>query len=102
LEYISTRGFGPVSFERTILDGLAPDGGLYVPTSYPKFPFDKMEELTYLSYEEVAEVVMSPFIGDSIPRETFRTMRMSLLLISLAMIHGSLSFTTDRPLRSKI
>ena len=74
MEYISTRGFGPVSFERTILDGLAPDGGLYVPTSYPKFPFDKMEELTYLSYEEVAEVVMSPFIGDSIPRETFRTM----------------------------
>ncbi|MEC9292578.1 MAG: threonine synthase [Pseudomonadota bacterium] len=74
MEYISTRGFGPVSFERTILDGLAPDGGLYVPTHYPKIPFDKMEELTYLSYEEVAEVIMSPFIGNSIPRETFRRM----------------------------
>ncbi len=74
MEYISTRGFGPVSFERTILDGLAPDGGLYVPTHYPKIPFDKMEELTYMSYEEVAEVIMSPFIGNSIPRETFRRM----------------------------
>lgn len=74
MEYISTRGFGPVSFERTILDGLAPDGGLYVPTHYPKIPFQKMEEMTYLSYEEVAEIVMTPFIGDSIPRETFRKM----------------------------
>jgi threonine synthase len=36
MRYISTRGAAPpVSFTQAILAGLAPDGGLYVPESYP-------------------------------------------------------------------
>lgn len=69
MHYISTRGFGPVNFRTTILDGLAPDGGLYVPSSYPKFSRDELEELSYLSYEDIADKIMSPFIGDSIPHD---------------------------------
>ena len=45
MHYISTRGFGPVNFETTVLDGLAPDGGLYVPTSYPKLSREELDEL---------------------------------------------------------
>lgn len=74
MHYISTRGFGPVSFERTVLDGLAPDGGLYVPSSYPKFSRENLEELSYLSYEEVAEKIISPFLGDSIPNDILKKM----------------------------
>lgn len=34
-DFVSTRGAGPISLRRAILDGLAPDGGLYVPSKIP-------------------------------------------------------------------
>ena len=38
-QYVSTRGGGdPVPFREALLDGLAPDGGLYVPTHVPDLP----------------------------------------------------------------
>ena len=38
-QYVSTRGGGePVPFREALLDGLAPDGGLYVPTDVPALP----------------------------------------------------------------
>ncbi|HAK97799.1 MAG TPA: hypothetical protein DCP14_00505, partial [Rhodobiaceae bacterium] len=37
MKYISTRGTAPVlDFEDTLLAGLATDGGLYVPESWPR------------------------------------------------------------------
>ena len=37
--YVSTRGnVEPVDFQRALLDGLAPDGGLYVPQEIPRLP----------------------------------------------------------------
>lgn len=74
MHYISTRGFGPVSFTRTLLEGLAPDGGLYVPEHYPHFSEEELEEFTFKSYEEIAERVMAPFVGDDIPTDVFRKM----------------------------
>lgn len=39
--YVSTRGGGDaVPFREALLDGLAPDGGLYVPTEIPALPAD--------------------------------------------------------------
>ena len=38
MKYISTRGKSPeLNFSDVLLGGLAPDGGLYLPKSYPKF-----------------------------------------------------------------
>nr|MBW0155551.1 hypothetical protein [Candidatus Methylopumilus sp.] len=38
MKYISTRGQSePLSFSEILLGGLAPDGGLYLPETYPKF-----------------------------------------------------------------
>lgn len=74
MHYISTRGFGPVNFKTTVLDGLAPDGGLYLPATYPKFSREELEEMSFLSYEDIADKVMSPFIGDSIPHDILAQM----------------------------
>ena len=72
IKYISTRGGGdPQSFEQVLLAGLAPDGGLYVPESWPQIDF---ESLRGKSYQEVAEAVMYPFVEGSIPRDEFRAM----------------------------
>ncbi|MBI1364238.1 MAG: threonine synthase [Proteobacteria bacterium] len=70
MEYISTRGHGPVSFETALLDGLAPDGGLYVPTAWPHiFTADVLARLPEMSWQEIALLVMEPFVGDFLTRK---------------------------------
>jgi threonine synthase len=54
MRYISTRGGGePREFCDILLGGLAPDGGLYLPESYPQVP-DQLAEWRGLSYAELA------------------------------------------------
>jgi threonine synthase len=66
MRYISTRGQAPaLSFEETMLTGLARDGGLYVPEILPNMGAGDIAALAGLSYEEVAFRVMRPFVGDS-------------------------------------
>jgi len=66
MRYISTRGQAPeLSFEDTMLTGLARDGGLYVPADIPVMPREEIAALAGLSYEEVAFRVMKPYIGDT-------------------------------------
>ena len=67
MEYISTRGEAPVlNFEEVMLAGLAIDGGLYVPLEWPKFSTDEILSLRGLSYPEIAEYVISPFVDNAI------------------------------------
>lgn len=62
LKYVSTRGKSPaIGFENVLLAGLAPDGGLYVPESYPVFTPEQMREMRSLDYAGLAAKVMAPF-----------------------------------------
>ncbi len=73
MRYISTRGTAPVlSFEDTMLTGLARDGGLYVPESIPVLTPDQIAAMAGQSYEEVAYTVMRPFIGETFTDDQFR------------------------------
>jgi len=73
LRYISTRGRAPsLSFEEVLLAGLARDGGLYVPESWPQFSADEFRAMRGLPYPEIAARVMAPFLGGAIEPETFR------------------------------
>ncbi|BDW84524.1 threonine synthase [Roseicyclus marinus] len=66
MRYISTRGQAPVlTFEDTMLTGLARDGGLYVPETLPRMSAAEIAALAGLSYEDVAFRVMRPFVGES-------------------------------------
>ncbi|HAD26493.1 MAG TPA: hypothetical protein DCF61_12235, partial [Alphaproteobacteria bacterium] len=68
MNYISTRGGGsPVDFETALLTGLAGDGGLYVPESWPQFSTAELTRLARLDYAELAFEVMAPLVGDAIP-----------------------------------
>lgn len=61
MQYISTRGAAPkLGFEEAMLAGLALDGGLYVPETWPQFSHDEIAALAGLSYEETAYRVMAP------------------------------------------
>jgi threonine synthase len=62
--YKSTRsGSEPVTASQAILRGLAPDGGLYVPTEIPSLKVS-MRELAGMDYRDVACTVMAPFLPD--------------------------------------
>jgi threonine synthase len=70
LRYRSTRGdAAPLDFADTLLAGLAPDGGLFVPDEYPALPELPQEA----SYAQVAAAVMWPFVDGSIDRSAFET-----------------------------
>jgi threonine synthase len=73
MDYISTRDAqaAPVGFVDALLGGLAPDGGLYVPTAWPQLD---MADLAGRPYAKAAEAVLSPFIGDAIEPAVLRRM----------------------------
>lgn len=73
MKYISTRGAAPVlSFEDVVLQGLAVDGGLYVPEFLPKFEATKIAQMQKMTYEEIFFEVTEHFIGDEIDSETYK------------------------------
>ena len=66
VRYVSTRGNAPVlGFADVVLAGLATDGGLYVPQSWPQLPTTPAHR-----YSDVAMQVISPFVGDDIDQAT--------------------------------
>jgi threonine synthase len=63
VRYVSSRGgVPPCDFEQTLLDGLAADGGLYLPESWPRLDRDRLDTLRGASYQEVAATVLAPFV----------------------------------------
>ena len=67
MNYISTRGEAPaLAFDDVLLSGLARDGGLYMPETWPLFSPSEIAEFKDLPYPELALRVMRPFIGDAI------------------------------------
>ncbi len=75
MKYESTRGTAPLlGFEDVLLAGLARDGGLYVPQSWPTLSRDDIASLAGLSYAEQAIRVITPFIGAAIPRDDLAAM----------------------------
>ena len=73
MRYISTRqpaaNRETLSFEQVLIAGLAPDGGLYVPTEIPTFSAAEMRRFRSLSYAELAAEVLAPFVGDTFHRD---------------------------------
>lgn len=69
MEYVSTRQSTTeprVSFEEAVLNGLAPDGGLYVPASMPQLPADWQQKWASLSFQELALEIYSLFIPSDV------------------------------------
>jgi len=65
MNYVSTRGKAePVSSAQAILQGIAGDGGLFVPSEIPKTDPEFIESLTGLSYGERAKKILGLFLED--------------------------------------
>ena len=65
MKYISTRGQSPaLSFSEILLGGLAPDGGLYLPESYPQFSDADLSAMRDMNYRDLAFAILSRLIDD--------------------------------------
>ena len=63
MRYVSTRGAAaPRDFDGVLLAGLAEDGGLFMPESWPEFSPAEWRALAGLPYAELAARVMAPFV----------------------------------------
>ncbi len=72
MRYVSTRGAAPaLGFEEVLLAGLAEDGGLYVPETWPRFSAEEIRSLAPLRYAELAARVMRPFIAGALAEDEF-------------------------------
>ena len=64
VRYVSTRGEAPVlGFNETLLAGLASDGGLYVPETWPNVPHGDASA----TFAERAAEIMAPFVAGDVP-----------------------------------
>lgn len=75
LSYVSTRGDAPpLGFADVLLAGLARDGGLYVPESWPVAGTEAIASFAGRGYAEVAEAVVKPFVGPAFGAGELRDM----------------------------
>ena len=67
MEYYSTRNKdNKKNFKEVVMQGLAKDGGLYIPINWPKL---NIAALKNLNYSDLAFEVIYPFSGNIIPEE---------------------------------
>jgi threonine synthase len=75
MRYVSTRGQAPeLDFAGVLLAGLADDGGLYMPASWPAFSAVELRAMRGLPYAELAARVIAPFVGEAIPFPALQAM----------------------------
>ena len=70
MNYISTRNNNiNFTFKDVFLKGLADDGGLFVPKLIKQLKKEELENLSNLSYKDLAVEIIYPFIGDFISKD---------------------------------
>ena len=70
MKYFSTRNTKiEKNFSEIIMQGLPKDGGLYMPSEWPKVDINNLKEF---DYSDLAFEVISPYCNDSIPQEELR------------------------------
>ena len=73
MNYFSLNHSSPIaSFKQAVVNGIAPDRGLYYPESITPLSRDFIDHISEYSNEEVAFEVIKQFIGDEIPAEKLK------------------------------
>src|SRR5215217_6772426 len=69
--HVSTRGEAPaLGFADALLTGLARDGGLYLPESWPSLAQETIRGFAGKPYADVAKAVLGPLVDGDIPEAT--------------------------------
>lgn len=101
MKYYSLNNSAPkVSFQEAVIQGLAPDKGLYFPESLTPISNDFFENIENYSNEEIAFIALKQFVGDEIAEHNlkeiitetlcfdFPTVKIQENIYSLELYHG--------------
>ena len=83
MRYRSTRGMAGASFGRALLQGLAPDKGLYLPSHVPPAP------ATWRTHHRIADLgldILAPYLAPSVPKETLAHIMRSALNFPVPLV----------------
>jgi len=73
VRYVSTRGASPaITFEGVLLSGPAPDGGLYVPETWPSFSPAELAALRGKPYADIVAAVIAKYADGDWPEVSAR------------------------------
>ncbi|MBT9489572.1 MAG: threonine synthase [Rubrivivax sp.] len=99
MRYLSTRGDPTLrGFSDILLEGLAPDGGLYLPTHYPRVDAATLARWRGLPYAELAFEVLSLYIDDIPPADLQRLVRATYT----EAVFGSAAIVPVRPVEEGV
>ena len=99
MKYISTRGDQTQrGFCDILLEGLAPDGGLYLPTHYPQVDAALLARWRGLPYADLAFEILSLYIDD-IPADDLRAL---VRKTYTAEVFGTAEVTPLKPLEAGV
>ena len=70
--FISTRGGEKVTGAQAIVQGLAKNGGLYVPETFPAVSREEIENMLEMSYPERAAFVLGKYLADELGADFLR------------------------------
>ena len=93
MKFISTRLSAPaLSFEEVVLQGLAVDGGLYVPEFLPRFSENDISRMKKMTYEELFFEITKHFIDNEIDSESYKKIiKKSYQNFSKKFSHGAIA-----------
>ena len=75
MQYISTRNTKKTfSFKDVFLNGLASDGGLYVPRQIPLYSRQDLKKLKSFSYEELAVKIIMDFCSTEFSKSEIKNL----------------------------
>ena len=75
MKYKSTRGGSEQKdFEEVLLSGLAEDGGLFIPSEFPKLSLAEINNLGSLTYEQLAVRIISLYTGNLFSNEELKVL----------------------------
>ncbi len=100
MKYVSTRGLAPeASFLDILLSGLAPDGGLYLPASYPQVSRAELDAWRRLSYADLATEILGRFVSDIPCADVQRLCRQTYTAATYSHGRAGSDFAQITPLR---
>ncbi|MHC6199955.1 threonine synthase [Elizabethkingia miricola] len=86
MKYYSTRGKHSVTIQQAVLNGLADDGGLYMPAYIPQLPASFFENIGNKSLPEIGFEVAKLFLEDSVPDEVLKEMINEVLNFDIPVV----------------
>jgi threonine synthase len=73
MKFYSTRNKSlRVSLREAVVQGLAPDNGLFMPETIPTLPPDFFQKMHSLSFQEIALTVAGKLLGDELPQDQLK------------------------------